>query len=258
MTSSYGVCLQSIVPMRADSSHKSEMVSQLLFGELYEVLETRPDWVRVCAQHDRYSGWIAANQHAGIASAEYETLTATEKHIAYDLAGAITSTQQSLAITAGSLLPKFDGLNCRIGKIKYIYNGIALLPGFSGENVIEKIALRYLGSPYLWGGRTPFGIDCSGFTQIVYRFLGLSLPRDAWQQAEVGQLVHFVEESQAGDLAFFANSEGKIIHTGIILKDQTIIHASGMVRIDKIDHFGIYAPDAAKYTHQLKLIRRVI
>ncbi|HRG90423.1 MAG TPA: C40 family peptidase, partial [Chitinophagales bacterium] len=122
--------------------------------------------------------------------------------------------------------------------------------------VFERVAMRYLNAPYLWGGRSPFGIDCSGFTQVVFKFADVQLMRDAYQQAEQGAMVNFVEESQPGDLAFFSNDNGKIIHVGIVLKDQRIIHSSGKVRIDRLDHFGIYNADTKKYSHQLKVIKR--
>lgn len=253
-----GVSIQSIVPMRSEPGHREEMVSQLLFGEGYQVLEQKSDWLKITSFHDQYSGWIHRLQHHALDGQDYQQWISADKHISYELAASITSADQALAITAGAFLPKFDGLNCRIGKIKFIYPGQAILPTQFTESLLEKVALRYLGSPYLWGGRTPFGIDCSGFTQMVYRFMGISLPRDAWQQAEEGQLVHFTEEARPGDLAFFANEEGRITHTGIILKDMQIIHASGKVRIDKIDHFGIYVTSAGKYSHQLRMIKRMV
>mgnify|MGYP003978580471 FL=1 len=122
---------------------------------------------------------------------------------------------------------------------------------------ITENAMMYLNSPYLWGGRTPFGIDCSGFTQMVYRLQGIDLPRDAYQQAEVGTTLSFVEESEAGDLAFFDNAEGKVIHVGIILDNNHIIHASGKVRIDRIDQQGIFNKEEGKHTHKLRLIKSI-
>jgi cell wall-associated NlpC family hydrolase len=126
------------------------------------------------------------------------------------------------------------------------------------ENNIINIATKYINAPYLWGGRTPFGIDCSGFVQMVFRFLGIKLYRDAYQQAEQGRMVEFINQTQTGDLAFFDNKHKRIIHVGIILPDRKIIHASGQVRIDTMDHYGIFNADTNSYSHKLRVIRRLI
>ena len=116
----------------------------------------------------------------------------------------------------------------------------------------------YLNAPYLWGGKTPFGIDCSGFTQMVYKLNGYKIHRDASQQALEGEPLSFIEESEVGDLAFFDNDEGNIIHVGIIMENNYIIHASGKVRIDRLDHLGIYNPELKKHTHKLRVIKKII
>jgi cell wall-associated NlpC family hydrolase len=110
----------------------------------------------------------------------------------------------------------------------------------------------------LWGGKSPFGIDCSGFTQVVYKLNGYKLPRDANQQVNLGEPLSFVEEAEAGDLAFFDNEEGRIVHVGILLNNQSIIHASGYVRVDKFDHYGIFNQDTGKYSHTLRVIKRLL
>ena len=160
-------------------------------------------------------------------------------------------------ILIGSSLPNFDGLNFKIDKKKYLFQGISLENNNSNISKIQKIALKYLHAPYLWGGRSPFGIDCSGFTQIVFKFLDILLPRDAYQQAELGTSIAFVEETKIGDLAFFGTEE-KITHVGIVLSNTEIIHASGKVKIDRIDHLGIYSKEQKKYTHKLRTIKRLI
>ncbi len=115
-----------------------------------------------------------------------------------------------------------------------------------------------MNAPYLWGGKTPFGIDCSGFTQMVYKLNGHALLRDASEQASQGIALSFIEESEPGDLAFFDNSEGQIIHVGIIMEDNHIIHAHGKVRIDRLDHSGIYNIDKKIHTHKLRVIKKII
>jgi hypothetical protein len=252
----YGISTLSIIPIRGEPNHRSELVSQLLFGETYEVLSTHDNWLKITCNYDNYEGWIDQHQHTEISDKEYSLISEANKGIALELVSSASSNAHSLPLVAGSSLPFYDGMNFKIGREKFIYNGQAILPDASNNNLLERVALRYLNAPYLWGGRSPFGIDCSGFTQIVFKFCGVKLKRDAYQQVEQGNPLNFVEEAQSGDLAFFANAENKIIHVGIVLKDQRIIHASGKVRIDKLDHFGIYNSETKKYSHQLKLIKR--
>jgi hypothetical protein len=252
----HGISTLSIVPIRMEPTHRSQQVSQLLFGETYEILTTQDTWLKIACQYDGYEGWIDQNQHSTVSDKDFYAINEASKGIALELAGSASSNAYSLPIVTGSSLPFFDGLNFKIGREKFIYNGQAIIPDTPNNSIMERVALRYLNAPYLWGGRSPFGIDCSGFTQIVFKFCGVALNRDAYQQAEQGTVLNFVEETQSGDLAFFANADSKIIHVGIILKDQRIIHASGKVRIDKLDHFGIYNTETKKYSHQLKLIKR--
>ena len=252
-----GISILSVIPLRKEPSHKSEMISQLLFGETYAIVNQQPNWLFIRCLNDEYEGWMDENQNTVLSDRYFGTIGKTELAIDLELVSSAASSMHAIPLVIGSSLPSFDGLNFKIGKEKFIYNGQALqMEGKNAAN-IERIAMRFLNAPYLWGGRSPFGIDCSGLTQIVYKFTAYKLLRDAYQQAGQGTMVNFIEESQPGDLAFFANDEGRIIHTGIIIKDKRIIHASGKVRIDKIDHFGIYNHDLKKYSHQLKIIKRL-
>lgn len=249
----------SVLPLRKDASDKSEMVSQVLFGECMEVLKIDKQWLHVKCLWDGYTGWIDEKQVQPITQKYYDQLKLNSNTVSSDISSAIIREDIGFPILIGSSLPFFDGLCCKVEKDKYIFNGSVIhttdIKDF--ENAVEKIALKFLHSPYLWGGRSPFGIDCSGYTQIVFKILGLSLSRDAYQQIDHGKNVDFVETSRVGDLAFFANKEGKIIHVGIILRNQQIIHASGYVRIDKLDNHGIFNQETKKYTHTLKLIKRL-
>jgi cell wall-associated NlpC family hydrolase len=166
----------------------------------------------------------------------------------------------SLTLVQGSTLPFLRGRNFSLESQEYEYTGDHILPApeqISAAGLMAS-ARAYLNAPYLWGGRTAFGIDCSGFTQMVFKLNGFKLLRDAWQQAELGEPLSFVEESHPGDLAFFDNEEGKITHVGLIIENTQIIHASGKVRIDKLDHYGIFNGDTKKYSHHLRVIKRVI
>lgn len=255
----HGITSLSTIPLRQTNNHRSEMVSQLLFGETYEILQTKDSWLNIRCSHDNYEGWIDATQHTSLSEKEYNSINLQSIGIAIDLFYSAASSDRSIALVTGSSLPHFDGINFRLGKEKFIYNGQAVMSDqIRTVNMLEKVALRYLHAPYLWGGRTPLGIDCSGFVQVLYKCLGIALPRDAYQQADIGKTVNFAEEATLGDLAFFQNETGKIIHVGMILKDKKIIHSSAMVRIDTFDHFGIFNADTNKYSHQLKIIKRIL
>lgn len=256
----FGIASLSIIPVRATPDNRSEMVTQLLFGEAYQVLLKKNAWHKIKSAYDSYEGWISENQHRKVPERYYRQLVSTKQPVALDIVQSATCKDKTLLIVAGSTLPEYDGLNLRLEEERYTYYGQAVFPDhpFDFSKVIEKVAMKYLHAPYLWGGRTPFGIDCSGFTQIVFKILGIPLPRDARQQAERGHLVDFVQFAREGDLAFFENENGKIAHTGIVLKEQKIIHASGRVRIDKLDHFGIFNTSIQQYTHKLRFIKRMI
>ena len=253
----YGIAVLSVIAIRKEMSHRSEQISQLLFGETYEVLQKQGSWLQIRCNYDSYEGYMDESQHHELNERDYLATISNESGIALELVNSAASSSHSVSILTGSSLPFFDGMNFKIGREKFIYNGQAVLADAKNPAVFERIALKYTNAPYLWGGRSPFGIDCSGFTQMVFKFIGVPLLRDAYQQAGQGSTVNFIEESIAGDLAFFANDEGRIVHVGIILKDNRIIHASGKVRIDKIDHFGIYNTEHKKYSHNLKIIKRI-
>ena len=255
----YGIAILSTIPIRQTPNHRSEMVSQLLFGESYEVLSIKDSWLQIKCSYDSYEGWMDATQHSPLADKDYKNMGEENTGIAIDLFYSATSSDKSITLVTGSSLPFFDGINFKIGKEKFIYNGQAAMSDQQlTMPMLEKVALRYLFAPYLWGGRSPLGIDCSGLTQVLFKCIGVVLPRDAHQQAELGKVINFAEEATPGDLAFFNSPEGKITHVGLILKDKKIIHASGRVRIDNFDHFGIFNIDTNKYSHQLKIIKRLL
>jgi cell wall-associated NlpC family hydrolase len=259
----YGICHLSVVPCRIEPADTSEMVTQLLFGETVSVYEEKKgSWRRIKTAFDNYSCWIDHKQITIISEEEFEKINSSPFVVCSELISVTQNktTQEYTPIVLGSSLPHFKGNKALINETSFIYEGETIssaIPPSSKNNIINN-AFLYLNAPYLWGGRSPFGIDCSGFTQIIYKLNGFSLPRDASQQAEIGQTLSFIEESEAGDLAFFDNDEGNIIHVGIMLDNNRIIHASGCVRIDKIDHQGIYNVDTNTYSHRLRLIKKVL
>lgn len=246
-----GICNVVISPIRKENSDTSEMISQLLFGETFEILEVKDNWTFIKCTHDNYQGWIDIKQ--------YEAIDQVPKNyqLTFNRAHACQLNHNETTLVLGSKLPYFDGLNFKINKSKYSYNGNVIDQKQNPIDNLKKVCLKYLNAPYLWGGRSPFGIDCSGLTQMIYSFFNIELPRDAYMQAELGDTLNFVSETKTGDLAFFGKEE-KITHVGIIIDNQEIIHASGKVRIDKIDHIGIFNNDLKKYTHFLKTIKRIV
>lgn len=267
----FGICLQSVVPVRSDPNHRSEMVTQVLFGDLFRIFEIANGWARVEMAFDEYQGWLPMTQFVLLPEDEFLRLFNSESAIAIELLQLISNeTKQTIfPIVAGSSLPGFNKGEFRILGDTYLFDGevkersafetaTTQSERLGAKREIVKDAMFYLNAPYLWGGRTPFGIDCSGLTQMVYKKNKIRLPRDSGQQALHGEPLGFLSEAEPGDLAFFDNSEGKIIHVGIIIDPSHIIHASGKVRIDTIDHQGIFNVEVGEYTHTLRLIKRMV
>jgi hypothetical protein len=250
----FGIGTLAIVPIRLEASDRSEMVSQLLFGEHFEVLDQNKSWSRIRVAFDGYEGWIDNKQYRTISESEYQLLHELPDVLQSELIDYVSDKNGSLLpIPLGSCLQFLanDELNAE----QFVFEGEQISGQLPKEQLIAT-ALLYLHAPYLWGGKTPFGIDCSGFTQMVYRLNGRKLLRDAALQATQGEPLSFIEESSPGDLAFFDNEEGKIIHVGIMMSDNYIIHASGKVRIDRLDHLGIYNADLNRHTHKLRVIKK--
>jgi len=251
LTMQYGLCHLSIVALRQEPSDRSELTSQILYGESFKVLEHRKSWSRIRLFFDGYEGWVDNKQFQFIEKSEYVQLSSARELLCYDLVNFIANHNQHLhPIVMGSLVNP-----CKVLNHTFDGEGVA---GAKDKTKLIETALLYLNTPYLWGGKTPFGIDCSGFTQMVYRLNGFKLLRDASQQATQGEALSFIEESEAGDLAFFDNNEGDIIHVGIIMENHHIIHAHGKVRIDRIDHSGIYNVDTKTHSHKLRVIKSIV
>jgi hypothetical protein len=252
----FGICNLAIVPVRSEPSDRSEIVTQLLFGEHIEILERQNQWARIKIQFDDYEGWVDSKQYQVISEANYNQLSKEAIILNADLIDYITSSDNLLLpIPLGASLSFLN--NNEINISNFDFEGTKT-SGIKPKSSLINTAFMYLNAPYLWGGKTPFGIDCSGFTQMVYKLNGYKIHRDASQQALEGEPLSFIEESEAGDLAFFDNEEGNIIHVGIIMNDNYIIHASGKVRIDRLDHLGIYNPELNKHTHKLRVIKKII
>ncbi|WP_430468043.1 NlpC/P60 family protein [Winogradskyella ouciana] len=247
----YGICNLGIVPIRLEPSDTSEMVTQALYGDQFKVLEQRKKWSRIRFAYDKYEGWIDNKQYLEIEESQYKLLLEADINLSKDLVEFVSDASNNLyPIPLGSDLNSLELL-------KHKFDGNRLTSKNEKNNIIQTSFL-YLNAPYLWGGKTPFGIDCSGFTQMVYKLNGYKLLRDASQQAAQGMALSFIEESEPGDLAFFDNAEGDIIHVGIIMENNYIIHAHGKVRIDRLDHSGIYNVDKNSHTHRLRVIKKIV
>ncbi len=252
----FGICNLANIPLRFEPSDRSEIVSQVLFGEHFEVLETQQQWAKIRLQYDGYEGWIDSKQYQRISEPDYRQLSQDAVVLNADLVEYISAPNNLLMpIPLGASLSFLN--HPEINTTNFEFEGLRV-SGIKPKPNLVQTAFLYLNAPYLWGGKTPFGIDCSGFTQMVYKLNGYHLLRDASQQATQGDALSFIEESEPGDLAFFDNEEGRIIHVGIIMEDNYIIHASGKVRIDRLDHLGIYNAEVNKHTHKLRVIKKVI
>lgn len=251
------ICPLSIVPVRKEPSDRSEMTTQLLLGDLAEVLSEQGSWREIRVLDDNYTGWVDAKQvevlsddDALLLSSSTFVLSAETMHTATCSKGGY------LNVVIGSRLPHYHEKEFSMNDCLFLFAGKVTTPTRPTSAGIVDCAKQYLHAPYLWGGKSPFGIDCSGFTQMVYKMNGISLPRDAWQQALTGEPVELHELSHAGDLAFFTNDQGKVVHVGLMLDEDRIIHASGQVRIDTLDKEGIIRASDGVRTHRLSSKRR--
>lgn len=250
----FGICDLTIIPMKIEPSDQSEMINQVLFGEYFEIIEESGEWIKILLNHDNYKGWICKKQCKEIDSTTFEELRNQNPTFSADILDTIQEKNYQI-IVIGSILPNYKSGHIIINQNMFKFDGLTT-QGYIQKKYILETASMYLNTPYLWGGRSPLGIDCSGFTQMVYRLQGIKLPRDSYQQAEIGKTVKLIKESKLGDLAFF-KKENKINHVGIIMKNNHIIHASGKVRIDTLDEKGIINSESKKYTHRLSLIKRL-
>ena len=258
---SFGFCNHSLVPVRTDPSHRSEMCNEILFGELYSVLESFEDWLHIRTTYDNYEGWINRASWYEIGENEFRRLHGLSCSISTEVVQLIEnrSLQAWFPILIGSSFHGLDKKSFSAGEYEYFFEGSTEnIPQAGQRNKVLEMSMMFLHAPYRWGGRTPFGIDCSGFTQMAYKLAGVQLLRDSGQQATQGETISFITDAKPGDLLFFDDEEGMITHTGILMPEDKIIHASGRVRIDKVDHQGIFNVETQQYSHKLRLIKKIL
>jgi|APDOM4702015159_1054818.scaffolds.fasta_scaffold04176_1 hypothetical protein len=251
----------SVIPMRKEPSEKSEMVSQLLLGECLKIIEEKGAWLFVENAFDGYQGWIDGKMITPVSEKYYKEYI---EHAGYEVSPEIC---HALDVNRGDhiLIPIGASLNYyndatkefEIADKKYRITSSIDVVNHKKSNEVFDMATALLNTPYLWGGRTVFGVDCSGLTQLLYKIVGVKLPRDANQQVNIGSVVNFISEVKSGDLAFFDNEEGDITHVGVLDGEGNIIHSSGKVRKDTFDQQGIFNNRLGKYTHKLRIIKRI-
>lgn len=246
----YAICNLGIVPLRAEPAHTSEMLSQLLYGETFQILEEKSGWSRIRTAFEGMEAWIGNNQYKKLSEEDYQRINAESPHLCADLVEFVSGEEQLIPIPIGALL---NGSKL----LQHQHSG-NITTGKQAKEKLLEAAFLYLNAPYLWGGKSPFGIDAGGFTQMVYKLNGLKLLRTPAEQAQQGESLSFIEESEPGDLAFFDDAEGIINHVGIMMSDNYIIHADGKVRLDRIDHSGIYNRELRRHTHKLRVIKKII
>lgn len=256
----FGVCRLSLVCVRKEPADQAEQASQLLFGDHYTVIEQTNNrkWIKIKINFDQYEGWIDVRQHQSIAKEYFDHLNNAEFKITTDITSTLLYNKSPQMVLMGSIIPISSSELFKMEE-QFAFNGEAKNIGQRREfEFLRTIASKYLNSPYQWGGKSPFGIDCSGFTQMVFKICGYKLLRDSGQQVNQGKPIASLGSSKQGDLAFFQNEEGKIIHTGILLSENKIIHASGKVRVDHINEEGILNLETKIYSHHLSGIRRIL
>ncbi len=256
----YGLTRLSLAAVRKEPDQRSEMITQLLFGDPYLVIDqTRDkDWLRINILYDGYEGWISKNQHHGISEEFYQELSKNDYRISTDITSRILYKKRPLNIVIGSILPVSSGEIFDHGE-QFAFNGESKDLGQKRDaDFLIQVAMKYENVPYLWGGKSPFGIDCSGFVQMIFKISGYPLKRDTKDQVNQGMEVNDIAGINPGDLAFFKNKKGQVTHVGILLGKDKIIHASGLVRIDNFNEKGIFNENTGKQTHTFNSIRRVL
>lgn len=255
----YSICMLSLIALRSEQSHRSEMVSQVMFGEVFEILQEEMDWTQVRLLETKYIGWIQNGQFMKLDNSDLAYYLKGKSCMVGREGGLIFQNEKRIHLCHGTKIYLNADSKFNLANFEMSYQGsVNLFSKVDFDSKIGNLALSYKETPYLWGGRSQWGIDCSGFSQLLYSCFDVNLPRDAYQQAEIGETVDFISEIKTGDLAYFDNADGRITHVGIMLDSDTIIHASAKVRIDRMDNEGIFNQELNRYSHKLRIVKRYL
>jgi hypothetical protein len=257
----HGIVRTPCIAVRKEASEQSEMTSQLLFGEIFGILEESPRWLLVRNEYDAHEGWISRTG-AGMLGEDdldryrsYSTCIQPQAFLSLQR----SSGEERMLVPAGSVLyfEKEHPIRVHCVEAYRMEKPCQELAG-DMEQKILKTGRQFLNIPYLWGGKSTFGTDCSGLVQSIMKIVGIPLGRDTSEQVTQGLALNMLPEARTGDLVFFDNEEGEIVHVGLLMDQGLVLHASGQVRIDPIDHQGIYSRELKRYTHKLRIIKRII
>ncbi len=264
----FGICLITVAPLRRESNHRSEMVNQILFGECVQIIDEKDEWYLTETLDDQYPGWIHRTQLTSLPVEGFEQIMKKKRLISkppLSFATEEKSGQQSgqvpgqpLMVSGGSSIYLHDDRSMSVAGRRFLFPDAMIDADSMNKAAIPDFAKGFVSVPYIWGGRSALGFDCSGFVQLIFKMAGIQIKRDAAMQADEGDQVHLLQETLPGDLVFFDNDEGVITHVGILLNDRQVIHAYGKVRIDPIDQQGIFNAELKRYSHRLRLIKRIV
>lgn len=257
------LALHSVIPVRTEPREGAEQSTQMLFGELAEVLDEQPRWTKIRLESDGQEGWVDAKMITPMSDEEYRSYSEALSSAAtmkFPMTYAVSENNgQTIPLTAGTRLTHYKdgrfevlGVGFRIDPNMVITHALEM----TQENLLQAVRF-FLNTPYLWGGKNAIGMDCSGFTQVVMSLFGRQLLRNASEQATQGERVDELKKAQAGDLVFFDHEDGKISHVGIVIDAERVIHCSGRVKVEKLDETGIFNAETGNYSHHLCAIRRI-